>query len=181
MNTPLYFITGNRKKFQEASAILDNLEQLDIDLAEIQDIDPEKIIRSKLQLALKQHNGPLIVEDISFKLECLNGLPGPLIKWFLLTIGTKGLADIATRFGNKQASVKAVLGYADNRHNIKFFNGEIQGSIVSPRGDRGFGFDSIFVPLGHMKTFAEMSFGEKNIISHRRIALEKLKKYLRSS
>ena len=54
----LYFITGNDNKFKECEAILGKgkVEQLKIDLTEIQEIDPHKIIRYKLQEALKYHS-----------------------------------------------------------------------------------------------------------------------------
>jgi inosine/xanthosine triphosphate pyrophosphatase family protein len=53
----LYFITGNKNKFKEFQDILgeENVEQLDIDLPEIQEVDPHKIITYKLQEALKHH------------------------------------------------------------------------------------------------------------------------------
>jgi XTP/dITP diphosphohydrolase len=59
--------------------------------------------------------------------------------------------------------------------------GAIQGriSIVS-RGESGFGYDPIFIPDGHTRTFAEMSLEEKNSISHRALATEKLVHVLRS-
>ena len=44
----------------------------------------------------------------------------------------------------------------------------------STRGENGFGWDVIFIPEHHTKTFAEMNFNEKNAISHRRMAFEKL-------
>ncbi len=154
------------------------MELLDIDLPEIQDIDLQRIIEAKLQSALQHHTGPFIVEDISLSLDCLNGLPGPLIKWFLKTIGIKGIYEIAKKFNNFKASVKAIYGYARNEDELKFFEGELQGILVSPRGDNGFGFDAIFQPIGHNKTFAEMTSDEKNEISTRRIALNKLKGFL---
>lgn len=83
----IYFITGNKNKFEEVRAILPDAEQLDIDLPEIQEIDAHGIIRAKLHAAFAHEEGEFIVEDLSFYLECLNGLPGPLIKWFLKTIG----------------------------------------------------------------------------------------------
>ena len=59
------------------------------------------------------------------------------------------------------------------------FNGTIKGRITSEiRGLDGFGYDPIFIPDGYVKTFAEMEIDEKNKISHRGIAIKKLKKYL---
>ncbi|RJQ27441.1 non-canonical purine NTP pyrophosphatase [Candidatus Parcubacteria bacterium] len=177
---PLYFITGNENKFKEGQMILSEIEQLDIDLPEIQDIDPKNIIREKLLEALKHKKGEFIVEDTSLYLDCLHGLPGPLIKWFLKTIGSEGLADIAQKFGNDKAEAKTVIGYAKNREEIYFFEGAIFGKIVAPEGDLGFGWDPIFQPDGFEKTFGQMSREEKNNISMRKIALEKLKEFLSS-
>lgn len=54
------------------------------------------------------------------------------------------------------------------------FLGEIKGNLrFPPQGENGFGYDSIFVPNGYNKTFAEFSLDEKNSISHRYKALEK--------
>src|ERR1051326_9091321 len=97
---PLYFITGNKNKFAEINALLPKVQQLDIDLVEIQDIDPQVIIEGKLREALKHHSGEFIVDDTSLYLNCLKGLPGPLIKWFLQTIGTDGLYELAEKLGD---------------------------------------------------------------------------------
>ena len=82
----LYFITGSKGKFAEVQLIIPNLKQLNIDLPEIQELDPKKIIEAKLQSAFEHRSGEFIVEDTSLYLDCLNGLPGPLIKWFIKTI-----------------------------------------------------------------------------------------------
>jgi XTP/dITP diphosphohydrolase len=60
-----------------------------------------------------------------------------------------------------------------------FFEGEVKGQILeSRRGNNGFGYDSVFVPDGYDKTFAEMSADEKNSISHRKMAMSKLMDFL---
>lgn len=174
----LYFITSNENKFQEVKSIIPEIEQLDIKLPEIQDIDARKIIKAKLLEALKHKGGELIVEDTSLYFDCLNGLPGPLIKWFLETIGNEGLHDIAKNLGNNRAEAKTIIGYAEGKK-IHFFEGSIKGSIVKPKGDSNFGWDPIFQPLGFNKTFAEMTKDEKNSISMRRMALNKLKAFLK--
>lgn len=172
----LYFITGNKGKFEEAKSILGNIEQLDIELPEIQEIDARKIIRVKLLEALNHKKGEFFVEDTSLYLDCLKGLPGPLIKWFLKTIGNEGLYKITEKLGNNRAEAKTIIGYAKDRE-IHFFEGSANGKIVSPKGT-GFGWDPIFQPDGFSKTFGEMSKDEKNQISMRRMALNKLKDYL---
>jgi len=175
----IYFITGNKGKLEEAQSILGDVEGYDIDLPEIQEIDAHKIIKEKLLEGLKHHKeAELIVEDTSLYLEALNGLPGPLIKWFMKTIGNEGLYEIATKLGNSKAQAKTIIGYARNKDDIDFFEGVVEGEIVSPVGKKGFGWDPIFKPMAHDKTFAEMDTEEKNSLSMRKMALEKLKNQL---
>ena len=172
----LYFITGNQNKLKEAKAILPEIEGLDIELTEIQSLDPHEIIKHKLEEARKKHEGTFIVEDTSLYVECLNGLPGPLIKWFMKSIGNEGICKIIKDFDNKKASAKCLIGFFHDK-NIEYFEGSINGNIVAPQGT-GFGWDPIFLPDNHEKTFAEMGLDEKNKISHRKLAFEKLKEHL---
>ena len=148
-----------------------------MDLEEVQDIDARKIIEAKLREALRHQPGAFIVEDTSLYLDALNGLPGPLIKWFMKTIGNEGLYKIANSFGNYEAEAKTIIGYTDGQK-TEFFEGVVKGTIVEPRGETNFGWDPIFQPEGHTKTFAEMSAEEKNSLSMRKLAAEKLKAYL---
>jgi hypothetical protein len=52
--------------------VIKNIKQMDIDLAELQEIDPHKIIEAKLIEARKHHDGEFIVEDTSLYMDCLN-------------------------------------------------------------------------------------------------------------
>lgn len=169
------FVTSNQGKYEEAKQIIPELVQKDIELIEIQEIDPKKIITHKLEEAKKQLSGVLIVEDTSLYINDFNGLPGPLIKWFMKSIGNEGLFKISTSMGNTKATAKIIIGLSKSNSDIEFFEGSIDGNIVSPRGDNGFGWDPIFQPVGESKTFAEMTQEEKNKISMRKIAFEKLK------
>ncbi|MFC1678553.1 non-canonical purine NTP pyrophosphatase [Patescibacteria group bacterium] len=176
----LYFITGNKNKFAEASAIISGIKQLNIDLPEIQEIDAKKIIRAKLLEALKHKKGEFIVEDTSLCLDCLNGLPGPLIKWFLETLENQGIYELARIYKNYGAQARTIVGYAKSKNNIRFFEGKLRGRIVKPIHKTSFGWDPIFQPEGHKKNFAQMSREEKNKISMRKKALNKLSKHLMS-
>jgi non-canonical purine NTP pyrophosphatase (RdgB/HAM1 family) len=174
----IYFITGNKKKFEEVKAIIPDMEQLDIDLPEIQEIDAHEIIKAKLHEAFNHKLGEFIVEDTSLYLECLNGLPGPLIKWFLKTVGNDGLAALAEKLENKKAVAKTIIGYAKSRDEIHFFEGVLNGSVVKSESESQFGWDPIFLPEGSEKVFGDMSQEEKNQISMRAIATNKLKEFL---
>ncbi len=175
---PLYFITGSKHKFYETQNLLPDIKQLDIKLPELQEIDAHKIISAKLEEAFNHHTGEFIVEDTSLHLDCLNGLPGPLIKWFLKALGTKGLYQITKKLDNNHATAITIIGYAKDRNHIHFVEGEVTGQIVSPRGSNEFGWNNIFQPAGFNKTFAEMTTTEKNSISMRGLAVSRLKKFL---
>jgi inosine triphosphate pyrophosphatase len=95
-----------------------------------------------------------------------------------MTIGKEGLYKLADTFGNYNAEAKVVIGYSAASGKVEFFEGITKGTIVSPRGDGGFGWDAIFQPEGHDKTFGELSAEEKNSFSMRKIAVEKLKAHL---
>jgi len=172
----LYFVTGNSRKFAEVQSILRDVQQLDMDLPEIQDLDAKHVIRAKLRAARHYRAIELLVEDTSLSFRCLNGLPGPLIKWFLQALGDDGLYNIVRLLGDDRAEARTVIGYADSAGQVHFFEGTMPGRIVPPRGENGFGWDRVFKPDGAEKTFAEMSDAEKNACSMRRTALEQFRR-----
>ena len=182
---PIQFITGSKHKFAEINAIVGGLEQLDIDLPEIQELDPKAIIEAKLIEATNHHQGTVIVEDTSLFLGCLAkpdgqfGLPGPLIKWFMKTIGREGLWQLADKFGIYEAEARTTIGLAYSPVDIHFFEGITRGTIVAPRGDSDFGWDPVFQPERQEKTYAEMIEEDKNEISHRGKAARALKTFLK--
>jgi non-canonical purine NTP pyrophosphatase (RdgB/HAM1 family) len=172
------FLTGSQEKFAEAQAVLPDLIRWHMDLPEIQDIDPRNIIQAKLAEASRHMSGAIVVEDTSLAFDALNGLPGPLIKWFLQRLGVEGLAHLPRVLGNDKASARTVVGYRSAAGVEAFFEAVIPGRIVSPQGAAGFGWDALFLPDGQDKTFAQMSAQEKNAISMRRLAFEQLKDFL---
>lgn len=179
--TKIFMLTSNKNKFAEAKIFIPEIEMLSIDLDEIQEIDPHKVIKHKLNEAIKhydnkKHNSAIfLVEDTSYYLAGMKGLPGPFAKWFEKTIELEGIAELTQIFGDR-CIAKSIIGYYHNKE-IKFFEGKLEGRITSPRKGQGFGWDFIFIPEGYDKTFSEMP-EEKHKISMRRKAFEKLKEYL---
>lgn len=177
----LYFITGNKNKFKEFQDILgtDQVEQLEIDLPEIQEIDPHKIIRHKIEEALKHHKWPLLIEDNSLYMDCLWGeLPWPLIKRFHHELRNEGLYELAKKYNKFKARATVVIAYAKNADEIKFFEWSVEGTIVEPMQTTDFWRGPIFQPSGYTISYAAMSKEQKNEISMRRIAINKLKEFL---
>jgi XTP/dITP diphosphohydrolase len=85
------------------------------------------------------------------------------------------------KISNRGARFKTVIALAGFASPTITFEGLVEGEILSEkRGSKGFGYDPVFQPLGHSKTFAEMDLAEKNTISHRARAIEKLITYLTS-
>lgn len=175
----LYFISSSAHKVEEFKKFLSpevNFKQLELDLAEVQSLDPKEVITHKLNEARKLHSGELMVEDSSLCLDALNGFPGPLIKYFYKSVGKEGILKIADNFNCKTAQTRTMIGYFDGEK-ILFFEGVTEGKIVPIKIDNDFGFDPIFAPNGQDKTYSEMTKEEKNLVSHRGKALRKFKEY----
>lgn len=170
----IYFITGNLNKFNEIKNFIPNLKQIDIDLPEIQELDAKKIIEEKLRQASKIQKGNLFCEDVSLDIKCLNNFPGPLIKWFLNSLGEDKIWEIVKNFKDKSATAKSLIGYTDGEK-IIFFEGETKGEIIEPKIKQGYGFDALFKPKGSNKAFSEMT---SEIRDMRKQALLKLKNYI---
>ncbi len=163
----VFFITGNKHKAEEVAALLPGIHQLDIELPEIQSLDPEEIVSAKLAEARKHHDGIITVEDVSLSLSGLNGLPGTMIKWFVKTLGPQGIYELTTKLGNDRATIRCTVGLSRPGQAPTFFTTERIGRIVPPRQASAFGWNPIFQQDGINKTYAEMTIEERNTISHR--------------
>ena len=172
----LKFVTSNSDKVREASGILEcSLDQVSgLNIDEIQASDIKQIVIHKAQQAFDELRCPVLVEDSGLSFTAWNGLPGPLIKWFEISVGYPGLLKMLEGFESREAFAVCMAVVFDGQEML-LARGERRGEIArSTRGKNGFGWDVIFIPEHHEKTFAEMNFDEKNAISHRRMAFEKL-------
>lgn len=175
----LTFITGNPSKAEQLSRHLEYpVEHKKLDIPEIQSLDLKEIAEHKAKEAYKQIRGPVLVEDTSLVFHALGRLPGTLIKWFLAELDNEGLCRLLDGYQDRSAQAKVCFCFYDG-NDLEVFEGEMNGTIAnSPRGERGFGWDPIFIPSGKDKTWGEMNVEEQKETSMRKIALKKLEDYL---
>ncbi len=175
----LRFVTTNAEKAAEAEAHLGSTEvtQVDYDYEEIQSPDLGDIAARGAEEAYEALDGdaPIIVDDTGFYIHALDGFPGPYAAYVDDTIGIERVWELASDLADKSASFRSAIGYADAEQ-VRTFEGRVDGTLVPPRGEGGFGYDPIFEYEG--ETFAELSMAEKNEISHRARALTELADWL---
>jgi len=185
MSTKLVFVTGNANKLKEVREILSEghpieLDSRALDIPEIQGTTQE-VAKEKCRRAAEIIGGPCITEDTALCFKALNGLPGPYIKYFLKELGHEGLNNMLVGFPTKSAWALCTFAYsAGPGMEPIIFEGRTEGTIVPARGPPKFGWDPVFETEDTGKTYAEMDPIEKNKISHRYRALDKLREYLHS-
>lgn len=173
-------ITGNDGKAAEFAAMLGiEVTAVKRELPEIQSLDVREVAARKAADALQLLGEPVLVDDTGLAVEEWNGLPGALIAWFIDSVGPLGILNMAQGLTSRRATVTTALGYAAPGRPVQVFQGTLNGSLAtSPRGTSGFGYDPIFIPEGETRTYAEMTPEEKNATSHRRLAVEQMKRSL---
>jgi XTP/dITP diphosphohydrolase len=132
--------------------------------------------------------GLVIADDSGLEVDALGGAPGIHSARYAGTNATnkekidrllEELARAGTTKDARRARFRCVLALARNGEVLGVFEGIVEGQIADrPRGSRGFGYDPIFVPKGFQRTFGELGPAEKNQLSHRARALEKLRAFL---
>lgn len=175
------FITGNPGKANLLNQYLDfPVIHKSLELVEVQSLDLATIVEHKAKEAYRQVGGPVLVEDTALRFLALGKLPGPLIKWFFMELGTGGLCRLLDSYSDRSAVAEVQFGLYDGS-SFQTFSGAVEGAVaLTPRGSRGFGWDAIFVPAGFDKTWAEMTDEEARAASMRVIALRKLEAYLKT-
>ncbi|MDN5201509.1 non-canonical purine NTP diphosphatase [Fulvivirgaceae bacterium BMA10] len=118
-------------------------------------------------------------DDTGLEVEALNGEPGVYSARYAgeqrdnqanMDLLLQNLEDKSNRKAKFRTVITLILDGKKTQ-----FEGVVDGSIVNDkRGAQGFGYDPIFVPNGHNRTFAEMDLTEKNKMSHRAKAIQKL-------
>ena len=176
------FVTTNEHKRREVQEILGfELERADLDLPEIQAIDPAEVAADKARAAreaLGRPGLPVLVEDSGLMVDAWDGFPGALTKWLMQSIGNEGLLRMLPPGEDRSARAVCVVALAQADGNVLTFRGEVPGTLAQrPRGTGGFGYDPVFIPEWSSMTYAEMGEG-KNEDSHRARAFRAVREWL---
>ncbi len=188
----LCFATNNPNKLSEVQSLLNGVFEIvglkDIgcseDIPETADtIEGNSLL--KAQYVASRYKIACFADDTGLEVNSLGGEPGVYSARYagLPVDGQKNINKLLSNLSSqtdRSARFKTVITLILNGQ-IKQFEGIVQGQITKElQGTGGFGYDPIFVPQGYQVTFAEMSKEEKNRISHRGLAVEKLVNHLKS-
>lgn len=189
----LCFATNNKHKLEEAKDIVgENFEIVSLQeincIEELPETSPtlEGNSLQKAEYVFRKYNIPCFADDTGLEVEALNGEPGVYSARYAGEQKNSNdnidlLLQKLDASSNRKAQFRTVITLLGLEKNPLFFEGLVRGTItISRRGNTGFGYDPIFVPDGHVKTYAEMTLQEKSSLSHRAIAIKKLEHYLRS-
>lgn len=187
---PLIFATNNQHKVEEIRQVLGSLFKIltlkeagiNIEIAEPHNtIEANASEKSEVIYNLTGKN--CFSEDTGLEVEALNGEPGVKSARYAgegrnFENNIDKLLLLLKPHENKKARFKTVISLLLNTKEY-FFEGICNGRITTEkRGSNGFGYDSVFIPEGSQKTFAEMSLVEKSAFSHRKKAMAKLISFL---
>ncbi len=178
----LWFATSNPGKFKEVAEFAGEygitLHRADIELPEIRG-DLEAIAEDKARKAYEAVGKPVVVEDSGLFVRVLGGFPGQFSAFALKTIGIQGLLVLMAGKRDRFAEFRACAAYCDGDSCVSYA-GRCAGSIIDEaqgRGTEGFGYDPVFLPADHDKTFAE-DLQYKQRVSHRTQAYRQLFTFL---
>ncbi len=188
----LLLATRNAHKTHEFAEILgDDFAVSDLcgvnDVAEVEETGETFEENARLKALAASHGSPelVIADDSGLEVAALGGGPGVYSARYAgeKASDAENIAKLLTELGkigpqqqSRAARFCCAIAVARSGVVLEVFIGTVNGVIVdAPRGDKGFGYDPIFVPTGYEKTFAELGSSTKNRISHRAVAIAKLR------
>ena len=184
--------THNKGKFKEISGLLPR-NVVKISPISLGIESPEETGKTfsensllKAKFFYEKSNIVTLSDDSGLEVECLNNEPGIYSSRWADEFGgfDNAMTEILKRVkkinkGTKASFTSSLTIYLDNKKIITEI-GKIDGKISEKKGLNGFGYDPIFIPNGHTKTFAEMEYKDKLLIDHRYIAYKKLEKKIKN-
>jgi XTP/dITP diphosphohydrolase len=188
----LVFATNNLNKLKEVQEMLPNTIKLlslkDINcFEEIEETEMslEGNAKLKADYITQKYGYNCFSDDTGLEVESLNGKPGVYSARYAgepsnSENNMQKLLSKLKNSSNRKAQFRTAVSLNINDDNF-IFEGICKGVILEKKqGEKGFGYDPIFKPENHAESFAQMSSEEKNIISHRGIAIKKLVRFLSS-
>ena len=188
----LVFATNNQNKLTEVQKMLpENIELLSLkDIQCFDDIEETAATldgnaKIKANHITQKYNLNCFADDTGLEVESLNGEPGVYSARYAgePSDSENNMQKLLNELNGKEnRSAQFRTSICLNLNGKQFlFNGICKGTILAKKqGKKGFGYDPIFQPEGVKQSFAEMSSEEKNIISHRGLAINKLVEFLKS-
>jgi len=192
----ILFATQNKGKQEEFRLFADDLGITAIfpgDIEEIINLDPEetgKTFSENAFIKAKEFgdlaNMITLADDSGLEVTALDGFPGVnSARWMDGTVQEKNLALLDKMEEEKDRSARYVgvlcLYDPNNANKVNYFKGICTGKIrFEEEGTSGFGYDPIFVPTGYLKTFGDLPDDVKSKVSHRALAMKKLKRFLQN-
>ena len=174
-------ITSNLGKVKEFKAILGDkvkINHINPGYKELRSDNPEEIAKDAAKTLANKLKKPIVVEDSGLFIKALNDFPGTCSKYIHKRIGLKGILKLMENINDRTCCYKSAIGYCKPDNQPISFLGEEQGKISNEtKGNNGFGHDPIFIPENNDKTYGEIKNCE-NLKRFRKLAVEKLKKYL---
>lgn len=178
----LTFITGNKNKVKIISEFLGyKIKHKDLDVDEIQSLDLDEVVAKKAKEAYRMVKSPVLVEDVSLVFSAFGNLPGPYIKWFLKDLGPTGCCRILNHYKKDRSAIGTLAFCYFDGKTLKIFKAKRVGRIAPyPKGNKGFGWDPIFIEQGQKLTWGEMEPKDAGATKMRKDALQRLEQYLRT-
>jgi len=191
-STTLIFATNNTHKIQEVRSLLNNaftlvtLQEAGIDIT-IEEPHDTLLANAleKSRTIYRLTGSDCFSEDTGLEVEALGGAPGVHTARYAGPSATpeQHMAKLLATLGseaNRAAQFRTVISLIEQEKEV-FFEGVCKGRIAKEiSGEKGFGYDPVFIPEGSTRCFAAMELEEKNFYSHRRKAFDQLKHYLLS-
>lgn len=187
------FATNNQHKIEEVRAIIGS----DFRILSLREIGCHEELpetgetleansRQKAEYVFSKYNIPCFADDSGLEVAALNWAPGVFSARYAgeqrddndnIDLLLRNMSDSEDRVARFRTVITLI-----GMQGVHAFEGIIEGTIITERrGSGGFGYDPVFIPDGYDVTFAQMSPAQKNAISHRAVAVQKLAVFLKKN